>query len=126
MRRLPAAGIVVALCLAGSSHGQGLPPAFQSAPYFKSGNALVEACAVPDSTCVGYVDGVSDTIAALSWSGMTSKTYCLPDQVTDTQLAAVFYKYLHDHPAQRHLSAAGLLINALADSFPCKTNAGKK
>lgn len=126
MKRLPAAGIVVALLLGGSSHGEEIPT-----PGFSTGNDLVEACAAPVSdpsylTCLVYIGGVSDTLDFLQTAGLLSKVYCMPKSITQGQLAAVFSKYLHDNPAKRQLVAANLLIDALLDAFPCKKRSEQK
>jgi hypothetical protein len=123
MRRLSAAGIVAVLLLASSSQGEEGEKRF----VFMTGNALVEACAEPDLTCLGYVTGVADAVTALEGFGVLRKgAYCMPGNVSQGQLAAIFSKYLQENPAERHYAAASTLLGALAIAFPCATGAGKK
>lgn len=124
MKRLPTAGIVVALFLAGSSHGD-------ETRSFIIGSHLAESCAAPEADpkhlpCLVYVSGVSDTVHFLQSANYFSKVYCAPKGVTQGQLAAVFSKYLQDHPAKRHLAAASLVFAALTDAFPCEKDAVTK
>jgi hypothetical protein len=86
---------------------------------FKDGNSLYEDCRssdIPAQTgCLGFVVGVADTASALEF-----KYLCIPNGVTARQLEDIVTPFLRDHPEDRHWSASGLVLSALAKAFPCK------
>ena len=48
------------------------------------------------------------------------KGTCVPEaRVALGQLTDVVIKYLRDHPEERHLHGAVLVITAVSDAFPC-------
>lgn len=46
--------------------------------------------------------------------------YCLPENVSKSQVKDVYVKYLQQHPEKRQLDGAILAITALLSAFPCK------
>lgn len=61
---------------------------------------------------IGYVQGVHDTLDAIS--------ICSPENVTAGQLNAVVKKYLDANPEKWGLEANMLIYYALSKAFPCK------
>lgn len=108
------AGFVLTLCTA---------PAWADS---KTGNDLYEACSKPEPpetvdnaagriACGNYVSGALDGFR-MTKEGQTLLT--LPPEVSGVQAQDVVLKYLKDHPEQRHLPAAFLVISALLKAFP--------
>jgi hypothetical protein len=58
----------------------------------------------------GYVMGIAD-----SHSGVL----CIQPGVNFGQLIDIVTQYLETHPAERHWSAATLVLTAIAQQFPC-------
>jgi hypothetical protein len=85
---------------------------------------LLEECEAAETArqtfCLGYITGASDV------DGMDGATFperrhsCVREEVTNGQLKDVVVKYLKDHPEERHLLAAILVVKAQAKAFPCK------
>jgi hypothetical protein len=90
---------------------------------FQTGNQLLAACNQrPRQECLGYVEAIADVLLALQLGGdLLGWRACMPQTLTSNQAADVVLKHLRDHPEQRHLGAAGLAAQALADGFPCSS-----
>jgi hypothetical protein len=105
-------------------------------PTFEDGNELFSRCegyrtqsASPDERlrfhyCHAYVKGVADSLAmfkAISEGALGTKVigYCPPERTNSHQVTSVAANYLRDYPEKRHLAAASLVANALAEKFPC-------
>jgi len=96
---------------------------------FLVGNKLLEVCeahisetgsAAKGNICVGYITGISDAQGLfVDWRGI-KPSWCLPLEATSNQLVRVVTKYLQEHPEYLHLTADGLIGNALKASFPCE------
>ncbi len=61
---------------------------------------------------MGYVAGIQD----INPAGM----FCVHENVTLGQSAAIVRKYFADNPQMWHLSAKELVVRALQKSFPCE------
>jgi hypothetical protein len=115
--------VVVAVSLAGSTANA---PAHAA---FLTGNELFEKCLqqAPNylemGTCLGFVGGTADAMAAAQISGGTAMGLraCLPPGVTAWQARDVVMRFLTYHPEVRHHAAAPLVARALAAAFPCPT-----
>ena len=71
------------------------------------------------ASCRAYIVSVSDSHNTyVDWGDM-SPMFCKPAKVTQGQLAAVVIKYLEANPEELHYAAAGIVLNALAQAFPC-------
>ena len=99
---------------------------------FLSGNSLLRLCdpAPGDdpqlqktSLCMGYVMATLDAHAIHETIRAETSSYrpttCMPKGVEPSQLVEIAIKFLEDHPAQRHSSAAGLVIAAAMEAYPC-------
>ena len=93
-------------------------------PYEHSGNFMHAQCspsaAKQHSNCAFYLSGLTKGAFGQAVLTESKELFCVPLGVTNGQLVDVFYKYLDDHPAQRHMDAAVLAFFSLRDAFPCK------
>jgi len=99
---------------------------------FYVGNELLENCEAyfSDATaanirngaiCVGYIMGIVDIYSNLVvFKEVEQQGWCLPNDMSGTQLVRVVLKHLQEIPQFLHLSAAGLVANALYLAFPCE------
>jgi hypothetical protein len=94
---------------------------------FYSGNLLFAACSTQSSThdsglCRGYITGVVDmvsTVAAAFSSTGAPVAYCYPNGVTTGQIRDVVIQRLQAHPEERRYPAAGIILTAITEAFPC-------
>jgi hypothetical protein len=82
---------------------------------FMDGNGLLsrmnDSETVPRMVALGYVQGVADVFARVK--------ICAPQNVTAGQARDVVKQYLEINPDRRHYSADSLVLNALAQVWPC-------
>lgn len=93
--------------------------AAQPGDYFYDGNKLHEACQIDHGFCVGYVAGIVDSYGYIASYSSGPLQFCLPHNATAQQVSDVAVKYLDDNPAQRHMTAALLVLAAVKQAFPC-------
>lgn len=90
-----------------------------------TGNTLLEACESKDefqqAFCLGYILGVADLDAMDGAAFPDRRRSCRAENVTNGQERDVVVKYLKDHPEERHVLAAILVVKAMAKAFPCKS-----
>lgn len=79
-----------------------------------SGNELKEFCDNPDESvlCVGYVNGIADAM-------IYENIFCSPSRATHEQFTLIVKDYLSKHPEKLHIHAGILVLDALAEAFPC-------
>jgi hypothetical protein len=86
-----------------------------------TGDKLYSACQSQNEedrgVCFGYVMGVSDALS--SPNGLFGLYACLGKGVKVGALRDIVVKFLAEHEVKRHLAAATLLTEALAERFPC-------
>jgi hypothetical protein len=82
-----------------------------------SGNTVQEWCEKSAEFCSGYVSGIADIMTRKA--PLSGWLACIPAGVSTSQLRDIFVRFLQDHPAKRHLSAASLAAKSLAEAFPC-------
>jgi hypothetical protein len=111
MIRAGLAALVTAIVLPGNGWAEG----------FYNGDQLFEACKSSRAACIGYVEGVSDVMAAMQEKGMTLGGWraCVPTGEEAGQITDVAQQYLADHPERRQYGAVGLVAQALQEAFPC-------
>jgi hypothetical protein len=89
-----------------------------------SGNALLESCESKEefqqAFCSGYVQGATDLDGMEGAAFPERRRSCVGENVTNGQIEDVVVKYLRDHPEERHVLAAILVVKAAAKAFPCK------
>jgi hypothetical protein len=70
------------------------------------------------AACMGYIVGSLDMARGLN-KVLKGGIVCEPPGVTGDQLVSMVVKYLSDHPADLHFSAASLIFNMYTGAFPC-------
>jgi hypothetical protein len=88
--------------------------------FFYSGNQLWDNCKSnpPDPDCIGYVAGVADAMALNDgWVG--GWRACFQARTTRGQITDVVKQWLQSRPEERHYGAPALVVEALAQAFPC-------
>lgn len=82
-----------------------------------SGDELKVFCDNSDQSelCVGYVNGVADAM-------VYENVFCRPSNTTNGQLTLIVKNYLSEHPEKLHIHAGILVLEALAEAFPCPTS----
>lgn len=83
---------------------------------------LSETEIVQKNICLFYVSGVLDGYQL----GESSIKICSPDEATMGELALVVLKHLNDHPEKLHNPPRYLILEALNNAFPCKTEPARK
>jgi hypothetical protein len=78
---------------------------------YESGEAGKEAAA---AYVAGYVDGVQNAEAKAR-----KKRFCVPETITELELADIVAKYLADKSVFRQMGAPFVIDGALRDNFPC-------
>lgn len=94
-----------------------------NAGFYMPANKLLSLCesdSVTDqNVCVGYVLGVADAAQTLD-SEINIKRFCLPKNVTSSQLEKTAVKYMNDNPQQLDKPASYYVLVALRTAFPCE------
>ena len=74
--------------------------------------------------CKGYIGGILEAGLVFSHQhSVKAKPFCPPlDGVKPPQALMVVVKYLEDHPGKLHIESVFLVIDALADAFPCSVS----
>ena len=89
-----------------------------------TGNDLLQLCESKDkfeqAFCIGYVTGITDVEGFDSAIYPERQRSCIAEKATSGQLSDIVVKYLKDHPEERHLQAAILVVKAMGQAFPCK------
>jgi hypothetical protein len=69
--------------------------------------------------CLGEVLGEIEGISSGFYSQNLLVPFCIPpNRVTNKQLQDILYKYITDHPAERHFHLSILVLEALVEAFP--------
>jgi hypothetical protein len=101
--------------------------------YFKAGDDLKRSCegtAAGEENastaeyllCLGYLQAVVDTDVTFAEWGEHPRHACIPPAVTSSQLRQVFLGWLDARPPDYlTFGAASLVLTALSESWPCKT-----
>ena len=98
----------------------GVSPA---AAFWQNGNQLQDQCQKPKPVfAFGYIWGLLDG-QELAEQGGATRQFCLPDDLTGTQLFDVVCRFVEAHPNQRHVPASYLATAALKEAWPCPQKA---
>lgn len=108
MKRLAIVGGALLLALS----GQGVA----AEGVFVDGNFLLKSCEDRNSFCTGYIAAVSDL---LDMNALADFVVCTPPKTTLRQLVDQTVKVLRALPTARTDPAAGLVVAALLDGWPC-------
>ncbi len=87
----------------------------------QDGQDLKQYCAedaahVEQAACFAYILGIADLLAAFEVKGFH---VCFPEGVDLKLMVATTEEYLADHPERLQYTADKLVLDALADAFPC-------
>ena len=96
-----------ALCTYGTAHAD-----------VQKGMHIFSACrGVNVHFCQGYITAIADELS----DGVEFRGYraCVPKDVTIGQLRLIISKWLSEHQQYRQEPGAGLVAEALAETFPC-------
>lgn len=86
-----------------------------SAPHFWTAQGLYQD-GKGSSSLLAFAVGVHDADAS---NRNLVRPYCVPRGATAAQLADVAWKYLDEHPQQRHLPGAHLVRESFRSAWPC-------
>jgi len=99
-------------------------------PQQMSASRLLEACASSSMTrtgrerrryCAGFVSGVEEAVRILQDQHKLDAAVCLPADVSARALSAAFIRYSATRQQQMNKPAAAMVLEALTDTWPCKT-----
>jgi hypothetical protein len=95
-----------------------------NAGFYMSANKLLSLCesgSVADqNVCVGYILGVTDAAQMLD-SETNMRRYCLPENVTSSQLEKTAVRYMNDNAQKLDKLASYYVLVSLRKAFPCKS-----
>ena len=88
----------------------------------QDGQDLQQYCAedaahVEQAACFAYILGIADLLAGFEVKGFR---VCFPENVDLKLIVTTTEEYLADHPERLHYTADKLVLDALADAFPCE------
>jgi len=86
----------------------------------ENGDAVTTINAFDKGICSGFIDGISGAHKTFTDWEIMSPQWCAPDNVTQGQVARILVKSLREYPEDLHLTASGLVANALILAFPCE------
>ncbi|MNR61896.1 hypothetical protein D3C85_1837700 [compost metagenome] len=66
------------------------------------------------------MQGVVSTVYFYSDELKKDAKFCLPGNVTNSQMVRIVVKYLKDNPKNLNEGRTGLVWSALKDAYPCK------
>ncbi len=95
---------------------------------YTTGDKLLTYCEVPKSDeflyfqnhayCSAYIAGAVDGMFYID----TQQLFCVPQKVTNSQLIKIFVNYLNANPERLHEFYVGLVLSAMREAFPCKSD----
>lgn len=108
--------------------------------FFLTGNELQRHCKmgetdgatsfIPFGTCIGYLQGVADTIESHHASNLTGgysaihftyRDVCVPPGVEAGQIKRVWMNWADKNPEKLHNTASSLVMSAFAEAWPCNS-----
>lgn len=88
-----------------------------------TGNTWHQLCNTKNGSrpeaCYVYAMGIVSGANAQAAISNSKPVFCAPPTVNYAQLADIFYKYLDDHPENRHINAVVLAMKSWQLAFPC-------
>ena len=87
---------------------------------FHDGHFMREACKVDLNGTYAFATGVIDAAYIYQSLKGVKDRICLPENLNSTQVGDVACKYIEENPADRHMLAADLVLEAAAAAWPCK------
>lgn len=68
-----------------------------------------------------YTYGVQDVLLITMLIGTIPNIICYPDTSTRGQAYEIVKKFIDNNPKEWHRAASALILEALSEGFPCKT-----
>ncbi len=89
-----------------------------------TGDDLLKECqrdATNQEFCLGFILGTAET-ASTYQRGRPEipRTFCLPSKISPAELIEIVVDRINKSSSAAMISASGLVVSALARSFPCK------
>ncbi len=69
--------------------------------------------------CTGYVAGIYEAYITFNSWELIADTLCLPETATTSSMVDVSVEHLQKQSDKQNANASNLILNALADAFPC-------
>lgn len=82
--------------------------------------ALLGICNADQGACLTYVMGALDSYVGTSIVNFGRTYVCIPQQVTNQQVANVAVAYLRAHPDMQDMNAALVVVQGVSASYPCR------
>lgn len=93
--------------------------------HFKTGEDLLNFCTSEKvsniNICLGYIEGVADTVNYLLFIHGKPKMYCLPKLTGNDHLGRLFKKFMKKNPKYLESMASNIIVMTLTEAFPCPT-----
>jgi hypothetical protein len=88
-----------------------------------NGATLTRDQGEPAMGCISYIAGVRDTITLYPPTNKGKQLICIPkdQKITGGQLVRVVLKWLRDHPEELNMPRVVTVLEALRDTWPCRT-----
>jgi len=112
---------ITTITLAAVLCGGSLTATASSTVSFLQANKLYSLCEsrseIDRGICEGYIMGVNDSM----YSGHLGNMFqaCIPQGVSPAQARLIIIKYMKTVPEKLHFVADGIIVEALATTFPC-------
>ncbi|WP_027921738.1 Rap1a/Tai family immunity protein [Pseudomonas sp. URMO17WK12:I12] len=92
----------------------------QCQQYIKSADPESNYNRADAGMCIGYLQGVQNTFDFLNDEIKSGTRLCIPENVTNGQMARIVVRFLEDNPRLLNGGRTGLVWLAIKDAFPCK------
>ena len=92
-----------------------------------NGQSFLEMCALeaeegnmqPDN-CTGYVLGIYEAYVTFNEWELIADTLCPPENTSTEQMTSSVIAYIKQQPEYEQKNASSMVLNAMADIYPCK------
>jgi hypothetical protein len=81
---------------------------------------LTAICSENQAACLAYVVGAVDAYVGTSVVNFGRAYVCIPQQVTNQQIANVAVAFMRAHPELQDMNAALVVIQGVSTSYPCR------
>ena len=103
-----------------------LIPGIALADNVLTGKSFTDMCEVsketnvPSSECTSYIAGMYEAYEAFNQWELIADTLCMPTELNYKKMAMIATKQLQQIEAYEEKAANQMVLNALADAYPCK------
>jgi hypothetical protein len=81
-----------------------------------NGYKLADACKHEDTFCMGYIEGVSDSLLGDKIEGFKA---CILHTDPPEKIRKIVELWLKDHPSELYYSGAHAIAASLSEAYPC-------